>query len=309
MSRPKFLIFAILSLAFVVLLVEGYRVYGFYSDLKDSRHSLTLVKNDLDLTRLQDSPDQIKQKQDSLASAAARLDSANGFVNDDPFIEVASHVPWFSRQVKGLRIAVRAGEEAANTGSKASDVALAYSNFDRDPKLTSIQQAVTFLQSQQAAMAGVEAGLRRLQADQAEMPNGLIGPLGTAKDELNSAVTKLNGLVQGYDRANAFLPGLLGYSGAKRYLLLPQNDTELFPSGGLISSYGIVTFTRGELTNISLEYFGTLYDRWQAATDGEYIEPPAPLKNNLLGDFSWGLGEAGYTDATHCYDLGHARSP
>ena len=59
---------------------------------------------------------------------------------------------------------------------------------------------------------------------------------------------------------------------------MPQNDTELFPSGGLISSYAVVTFDRGEMKDVQLEYFGTLYDRWQAKTK-EYIEPPAPLQH------------------------------
>jgi hypothetical protein len=86
---------------------------------------------------------------------------------------------------------------------------------------------------------------------------------------------------------------LLGYNGERHYLLLPQNNTELFPSGGLISSYGILTIEGGRLDGIDLEYFGTLYDRWQAET-GDYVEPPAPLKNYMLHSYSWALGEAGW---------------
>ena len=116
--------------------------------------------------------------------------------------------------------------------------------------------------------------------------------------DLGSPSTKrlkeqLEGLVEGYNRANTLLPELLGYDGQRRYLVLPQNETELFPSGGLISSYGIVTFEGGRLISMELEYFGTLFDRWQKQT-GEYIEPPGPLKNYLKRDFSWGLGEAGW---------------
>src|SRR5690606_5195586 len=64
-------------------------------------------------------------------------------------------------------------------------------------------------------------------------------------------------------------------------------------SGGLISSYGILTVNAGRLEKVELEYFGTLFERWQSQTN-EYIEPPAPLKNYLKKNFSWALGEAGW---------------
>jgi hypothetical protein len=66
------------------------------------------------------------------------------------------------------------------------------------------------------------------------------------------------------------------------------------PSGGLITSYAIATFNNANLESMKLEYFGTLYDRWQRTSGGEYIEPPGPLKNYLKQGFSWGLGEAGW---------------
>ena len=126
------------------------------------------------------------------------------------------------------------------------------------------------------------------------MPEGLFGPLGTAKAQLGASLDKLQSLVTGYDRAEAFLPQLLGYNGQRTYLVLPQNDTELFPSGGLISSYGIATFTNGNLGDMSFEYFEALFARWQGESGGEYVEPPAPLKNYLKQGYSWGLGEAGW---------------
>src|SRR5205823_330465 len=59
-------------------------------------------------------------------------------------------------------------------------------------------------------------------------------------------------------------------------------------------SYGIATFDQGKLVSMNLEYFGTLFDRWQKTSRGEYVAPPAPLKSYLLRDTSWGLGEAGW---------------
>lgn len=86
--------------------------------------------------------------------------------------------------------------------------------------------------------------------------------------------------------------------------MLPQNDTELFPSGGLISNYGIAVFDRGRIKEIEFEYFINLFDRWQETSGGEYVEPPKPLKNYLLHDVSFALGEAGwYPDFPTTADL------
>ena len=98
----------------------------------------------------------------------------------------------------------------------------------------------------------------------------------------------------------------MGYEGRKRFLVLPQNDTELFPFGSLISSYAIATFNAGSLERIDLEYFGVLFNRWQAQT-AEYVAPPAPLKQYLKQDYSWGLGEAGwYPDFPTTAALAHS---
>jgi hypothetical protein len=142
-------------------------------------------------------------------------------------------------------------------------------------------------------MTGVSGGLRDLQAKYDALPDGLIGPMANAKAQLGEALTKLDGLVSGYERAQAFLPQLLGYNGPRTYLVLPENDTELFPSGGLISSYGIATFDQGNLNDMHFEYFEALYERWQDKTH-EYVEPPTPLKQYLKQGYSWGLGEAGW---------------
>ena len=104
----------------------------------------------------------------------------------------------------------------------------------------------------------------------------------------------LDELITGYERATALLPDLLGFHGARTYLLLAQNNTELFPSGGLISNYGVVTFDDGRVSSMQFEYFGALFRRWQKDSGREYIEPPLPLKQYLLRNVSWALGEAGW---------------
>ncbi|HEX5368422.1 MAG TPA: DUF4012 domain-containing protein [Dehalococcoidia bacterium] len=272
---------------------EAYRAYAFYHDVSAGKQGLLSLEDRLDLSKLEGSETELLQDQQSLQSAKHHLDSARSFSNGDPVLAVAAKLPIVGKQVRGLRTLVSAGDEAASTGQDAVGVALAFERFKPDSQGTSIEQALGFLKSQEAPMANVSDGLARMMARRAAMPDGLIGPMGSATADFDRAITKLGGLVDGYDRADALLPSLLGYDAPVSYLVLPENDTELFPSGGLISSYGIATFDKGKLASVNLEYFGTLFDRWQKATH-EYVEPPAPLKNYLLKDLSWGLGEAGW---------------
>ncbi len=283
----------LLVVALALALVEAHRAYSFYSDLTDAQKILQSIRVDIDLISLEYSEDEILDKRAQLEEAGRHLRSAKTFTKTDPFLNLAAVVPIVGNQSSGLRTLVFAAEESARVGIRASDVALAFKQYEGTPGETSLQGALDFIGTQEEPMADLRVGLVRIQDLHEELPGDLLGPLDRAARDLEKSVTKLDQLVEGYERANAFLPGLFGADSQRTYLLLPQNDTELFPSGGLISSYGVVSFTDGRLGEIKVESFATLFDRWQEST-GEYIEPPAPLKNYLKKDLSWALGEAGW---------------
>ena len=293
-SRIRIALAGLLALVLVLGAYEVYRAYVFYSDLQSARTSLLSLQDDLDLDSLADSEADVLATRAQLEHALVRADAARRFVLGDPLIKIARHVPVLDKQAQGLTDLVLAADDSTRTGLLASDIALAFARQTDNPDLTAVQEALVFLEAQREPMRAVEAGLATLQADHAGLPDSLIGPLGTAQTQLGEAIEKLEALVMGYNRAESFLPSLLGYEGQRTYLVLPQNDTELFPSGGLISSYGIATFTNGELQDMEFEYFEALFERWQTQSGGEYIEPPAPLANYLKQGYSWGLGEAGW---------------
>jgi len=292
-ARSRVLLLVLIALV-VVLGYESYRLLSFSRDLTAARSSLVRLQGDLDIERLEDSEARVAAIRADLQRTEAKLARAEDFVRGDPVLRGARLVPVIGKQARGLQTLVAAAVESARTGRRASDVLLAFSQHQAAPDVTSIQDAIGFLRGQEAAMRDVEGGLQRMESARARLPTGLIGPLGSAAESLDDAVRKLRELVDGYNRADGLLPELLGYGGQRSYLVLPQNDTELFPSGGLISSYGVATFNEGRLAGIELEYFGTLFDRWQAASGGEYIAPPPPLRRYLLRDYSWALGEAGW---------------
>ena len=67
----------------------------------------------------------------------------------------------------------------------------------------------------------------------------------------------------------------------QRYLFIIQDQNELRPTGGFITSYGIITLDQGKIVGLQVDSSFTL-DR---LIEGR-IEPPAILKN-LLGETNW----------------------
>ena len=291
--RGRTLLLGLGLLVLALVLIEAYRVYRFTEHVAAARGDLLSLRDQLDIASLNSPEAKILDDDVGLRRAHADLQAASTFVKSDPLVKVGTVIPILSRQVKGLRTVVLAAEVSAETAVRASQVALAFARHKPTASATNLEDAIIFLRSQEQPMAEVQNGLDRLEAYSSKLPGGLVGPLDRARDQLDEAIAKLRPLVEGYTRADRFLPDVLGFNGARRYLILPQNNTELLPSGGLISSYGIATFDNGRLVGIDLEYFGTLYERWQRATP-EYITPPAPLRDHLLKNFSWALGEAGW---------------
>jgi len=85
------------------------------------------------------------------------------------------------------------------------------------------------------------------------------------------------------------LPDIMGYDRPRTYLLLFQNNTELRPTGGFIGSYGLITVSKGEITNLQTDDVYNL-DR---LTEGKVTElAPEPIRNNVqkywyLRDANW----------------------
>ena len=84
------------------------------------------------------------------------------------------------------------------------------------------------------------------------------------------------------------LPETLGQDTSKTYLLLFENNMELRPTGGFIGSFGLVTFEKGRLTDL------TVNDVYSA--DGQlngHVEPPLPIKY-YLGEANWWLRDSNW---------------
>ena len=93
-------------------------------------------------------------------------------------------------------------------------------------------------------------------------------------------------------QVSARLPGILGWDGPRRYLVLTQDPAELRPSGGLIGSYGIIAFDKGKITERRFLNVSPL----DGKNDYPFVRPPQELANYLLGPTqSWQLADAGWS--------------
>ncbi len=70
--------------------------------------------------------------------------------------------------------------------------------------------------------------------------------------------------------------------GSKNYLIVFQNNDELRPAGGFVSSFGIAKFRYGIFTGIDVQ------DVYGTVDNHPYMEPPYPMKQLLANQFYQG---------------------
>lgn len=82
--------------------------------------------------------------------------------------------------------------------------------------------------------------------------------------------------------------GIVGIDGERNYLVILQNNLELWPTGGKIGAYGILSFSKGRLINFDFQDISVA----DAQLKGE-VEPPAKIKD-FLGEKKWYLRDANW---------------
>lgn len=87
------------------------------------------------------------------------------------------------------------------------------------------------------------------------------------------------------------IPAMAGYPKEKTFLVLLMNNTELRPSGGFISSYGIVRVRDGELVDFKTE---DIYLLDLPAAGKFTLAPPKPLTDQL-GIRQWNLRDSNWS--------------
>ncbi len=232
-----------------------------------------------------------------LTSARGRFGNLRDLLGGDPLIGLARLFPPTSANIRGADDVVAAAGDVLDGVTDGLAIGRQFVGIREAQRAaprnaSALSQLVELMVTSRDQAVAASAAIARARERLARVPDGLAGQVETVRDAMASRIDRYGPLLDAYVKASARLPTILGWDGPRRYLILTQDPAELRPSGGLIGSYGIITFDRGRITerrflNVSPLDEGTAYP---------FAKPPQELADYLLGPKqSWQLADAGWS--------------
>lgn len=272
-----------------VTAVRGMVLVG---DLQEGRarslHALALAENGgFGITR-----SQAAEIGADLRSADAALARAEASLRGDPFIGWLRPLPIVGRQLSAADAMV---EGARRLTVRHETVAVLLDGLvaARDAgggaeRLATLARLVGKRQADIEDVLTAFGDADRLVSQVS--PEGLLGPVASARALLAERLEHVRPLVAGVRQAALLVPSITGVGTEKRYLVLALDNAEIRPIGGLIAAFATPRFTDGLLKEASFRDILSVDRRDQKA----YVRPPEPLADHLLGDFTWQVADAGW---------------
>ncbi len=232
---------------------------------------------------------------DSFALAYDDLNKASGTLNQlgVSFLSVFGSLPGLNK-VKAVNNIVEAGQNLSKAGE---NLALAFGTLYKTNLLSFLgtkneNQASgpsisKFLVEFKDILNFAEKNINRADRLLADIDSSLI-PSDKQKlfSDFKSKIPEFQKYIGEAIDYSDFLLKLVGNDGAKTYLVLLQNNSELRPTGGFPGSYALITFENGILKKIFVD------DIYRAdAGIRENIVPPIPLQHITP---NWGARDAGW---------------
>lgn len=196
---------------------------------------------------------------------------------------VGSRAPFVGDDIKTVRTVSRVLDDVAADGLKPLvDVAdqidaNAFSPKNGKIDLAGVETIAPALAEAERALTKGQAALRSID------PQSLVGPLQGPVGELLTKIDEAQATASAGETAANLLPGMLGGSDKRSYLLAFQNNAEIRSTGGLPGAFAILSADRGKL---SIGGQGT-------AAEIGYFDPPVvkltkderDLYSNLMASF------------------------
>ena len=232
-----------------------------------------------------------------LASARGRLDNLQALLAGDPLIRVARAFPLTAANVRGADDVVAGAGDLLDAVGQGLAIGRQFVDIREaqaaDPgSASALSQLVELMATSRDLAVSAAASVASARQTLAAVPDGLIGQVESVRDAMQTRIEKYGPLLDTYVQVSAQLPGILGWNGPRRYLVLTQDPSELRPSGGFIGSFGIIAFDKGKITErhfqdiVALDY----------TNNYPFVRPPQELANYLLGPTqSWQLADAGWS--------------
>ena len=229
-----------------------------------------------------------------------RFRRLDGLLSGDPLVGIARALPLTHDTVAGAdEVAAAAGAllDAADAGLALADRFVTIKEHQATAAATpgqgsALPELVELMATGRADVDRIVAAVDRAQAALDRAPPGLPGPIERARDLMVQRIADYGPVLHAYAQLDDTLPGILGWDGPRRYLVLTQDPAELRPTGGYIGSFGTLTFDKGRITERRFQDVFLLDLPW----DYPFVEAPAPLSRYLLGPTQpWQLADANWS--------------
>ncbi len=293
----------IVGLFFLVLLLAvlgggAYLFFRYFPLLDEARAarasaqqaSATLhgVGLDIDQAHL----DQLKTQ---LADVDTKLQPFRDLLTGDPLVDLARRIPGVRDQIAAGGQAVAAADDLVAAGKLGLGVGQRYVDIRTKAATTADHSTLADLVELMATSTTEVDQIQMLLASAREhldqVPANAIGQIREAHDLMATPLLQYGPVLDSYTHLQSLLPGILGWGGEKRYLVLAQDPAELRPTGGFTGTYGIIGFKDGRIVE---RQFHDVYSL-DLKPGLPYVLPPEGLKNHLLGNFSWQLADANWS--------------
>lgn len=279
----------IAAIAVAIIAVEGYRAYATVRDVRDARARLSAGQARIETKRLDATGADLAQARADFSRAGDAFAAADSRLRHDPLLFAGRHLPLIGGQIEAAQSFTDIGKAAAAIGVEGVDAASAFDAARKDGDGTLPEKTQQIFTDVDPYMQEIAQRVADVDAQRASLDGrSLLPPLRDAVTELDARRARLQEFLDTYDRSRAFAPEFLGFDGPKTYLILAQNNAEMLPSGGLVTVVGTMRLDHGSIEEMQFQDAVQFGEDWLART-GDYVEPPAPLKQYLLKDTSWNL--------------------
>ncbi len=151
----------------------------------------------------------------------------------------------------------------------------------------SINAMVIALADARSELAAAAMQLDQIAVTRSDIPAGPYSPL---VERLLSMLDDYLPLAQTGLGWAQVMPEVMGLNEPRTYLVIAQNEDEVRPTGGFISSAGLLTVSGGELSDLAFED-SYLVDDWR---NNPYPELPVPFQQ-IMGDGIWLFRDANWS--------------
>ena len=230
-----------------------------------------------------------------LSDVDTRLQPFRDLLTSDPIVGLARHIPGVRDQIAAGGQAVAAADDLIAAGKLGLGVGQRYVDIKAKAATTTDPSTLADLVQLMATSSGdvnqIQGLLASARQHLDEVPANAIAQIREAHDLMAAPLVQYGPVLDQYTSLQGTLPGILGWGGEKRYLVLAEDPAELRPTGGFAGTYGILGFKDGRIVE---RFFHDIY-QLDLKPDLPYVLPPEGLKSHLLGNFSWQLADANWS--------------